>query len=121
MVVPIEKRLRGPIHHWGCGENHVLKYCPYKIGNHRGIHNIEEATIVEYMEKETPKIYGALDGNQANHQAIVVEVEGKIAKKTLSIFFDTGSPHSYVTSKVGEIYSPKKKKHTKSCLFQLAT
>ena len=37
---------------------------------------------------ETPRIYAALDGRQADHQATMVEIEGKILNTSISILID---------------------------------
>ena len=43
-----------------------------------------------------PQIYAALDNKQADHQALVVEMEGMIANHLVSILIDHGSNLSYV-------------------------
>ena len=73
------------------------------------------------MERETPKIYVALDNHQEDLQSIVVEVGGKIVKKYISILIDPGSTHSYVSPKVVENYSLGNTKHNKLWLVQLDT
>ena len=73
------------------------------------------------MEKLVPIIYAALEDFQEDHQSSVVEVEGKIAKQSVSILIDPGSTHSYITPKIVEICAFKKSKHSKSWLVQLAT
>jgi hypothetical protein len=44
-----------------------------------------------------PRIYAALDNKQADHQALVVEMEGMIANHLVSFLIDPGSNLSYVT------------------------
>ena len=51
----------------------------------------------------------------------MVEVEGKIARQSISVLIDPGSTHSYVTSKVVESCCLRKIKHNNSWLVQLAT
>ena len=51
----------------------------------------------------------------------MVEVEGKIAKQSISILIEHGSTHSYITPRIVEICAFKKLKHSKSRLVQLAT
>ena len=82
---------------------------------------MEESTTMQDMERGSPRVYVALDDHQVCHQSIVVEVEGKIAQKYLSVLIDPVSNHSYVTPKAIQICSLKKKKYTKSQLGQLAT
>ena len=68
----IERRPREPIQYWGCGENHMFKNCPHRRLNPRGIHIIEEATIVEDIAHVAPKIYATIDDHHTNHQTIMV-------------------------------------------------
>ena len=51
----------------------------------------------------------------------MVEVEGRIAKQSVSILIDPGSTHSYITPIFVEICDLKKSKHIISWLLQLAT
>ena len=76
---------------------------------------------MEDIARATPKIYAALDNHQAYHRSIVVEVEGKISKQSISVLINLGSTHSYVSPKVAENYSLGKEKHNKSWLVQLIT
>ena len=46
-----------------------------------------------------PQIYAALDNNQADHQAPVVEIEGMIFNHLVSILIDPGSNLSYIAPK----------------------
>ena len=68
-----------------------------------------------------PRIYAALQDQQADHQSTMVEVAGKIAEQSVSILIDPGSPHSYISPRVVKICTLKKVKHVKSWLVQLAT
>jgi hypothetical protein len=47
-----------------------------------------------------PQIYAALDNNQDDHQALVVEIEGMISNHLVSILIDPGSNLSYIAPKV---------------------
>ena len=107
----IERMPRELIKYWGCGEDHILKGWLHRRENHRGNHNTKESTIMEDMARATPRICIPLDDHQVDRQYIVVEVEGKIAKKSLFILIFLWSSHSYVTQKVVE-----KKKHNKPWL-----
>lgn len=80
----------------------MLKDYSHKRENPEGTHNIEESIILEDMARETPRVYVALDDHQVYHQLVVVEVEGNISKRSISIFIELGSSHSYVTPKVVE-------------------
>ena len=65
------------------------------------------------VARTIPRIFVALEGHQADHQSTMVEVEGKIAKQTISILIDPRSTHSYISLNVVEICAFKKTKHNK--------
>ena len=88
---------------WGCGWHHRLKYFPHRKGYPKSLHNVEGATKIEDMARATLKIYVALEDLQANNQSVVVQVKGKIAKKSIYIMIDWGSTHSYVTPKIVKV------------------
>ena len=79
----------------------------------------EEPTIEEIVG--TPCIYAALDGRQADHQAIMVEIEGKILNTSISILIEPGACQSYVSPKIVDECKLGKVKHDKPWLVQLAT
>jgi hypothetical protein len=62
-----------------------------------------------------------VDNKQANHQALVVEMEGMIANHLISILIDPGSNLSYVAPQVVDKCKLHPHKHTKPWLVQLAT
>ena len=66
------------------------------------------------MERETPKIYVALDNHQVENQSVLVEVGGNIAKKTISVLIDPWYTHTYDSPKVVESCSLGKVNHNKS-------
>jgi hypothetical protein len=68
-----------------------------------------------------PRIYAVVENRQADHQASVVELEGIIAKKPISILIDPGSNLSYISPQVVEACSLQRKKHARAWLVQLAT
>jgi hypothetical protein len=105
----------------GMWRDHLLRDCPHRQENNRTIHNIQEATTVNDVARTIPRIYVALEDRQVDHQASVVEVEGNIAKKYISILIDLGSSHNYVAPKVVDSCILQKCKHKKSWLVQLAT
>ena len=72
------------------------------------------------VARTIPRIYAALEDLQEDHQSNVVEVEGHIAKKSVSILIDPGSTHSYITPKIVDICAFMKLKHRESWLIQLA-
>ena len=52
------------------------------------------------MAKGTPRIYATMDDRQENHQAIMVEVGGKISTQSVSIWIDPRSNLSYIHPKI---------------------
>jgi hypothetical protein len=112
---------REPLKCWGCGEEHLLRDCPHRQQNSRRIYNIQEATTVNDVARSEPQIYAALDNNQADHQASVVEIEGMISNHLVSVLIDPGSNLSYIAPKVVDKCKLQPQKHTKPWLVQLAT
>jgi hypothetical protein len=68
-----------------------------------------------------PRIYESLDNNQANHQALVVEMEGMIANHPISILIDPGSNLSYVAPQTTNKCKLQPIRHVKPWLVQQAT
>ena len=69
----------------------------------------------------TARIYAAPNGRQADHQAIMVKIEGKVSNTSISILIDPGAFWSYVSPKIVETCKLYKVKHEKPWLVQLAT
>jgi hypothetical protein len=53
------------------------------------VHNIQEATTVEDMER----IYASLNDRQAKYQSNMIEVEGKIINQPVAILIDSRESH----------------------------
>jgi hypothetical protein len=68
-----------------------------------------------------PQIYAALDNKQSDHQALVVEMEGMIAYRLVSILIDPGSNSSYVAPQNVVKCKLQPVRHVKPWLVQLAT
>ena len=62
------------------------------------------------------KIYVALEDYQKYHQSTMVEIEGNIVEKPLSILTYPRSSHSYVTPKIFDSCSLKKCTNSNPCL-----
>jgi hypothetical protein len=73
------------------------------------------------VARSLPQIYAALDNKQADHQALVVEMEGMITNHLVSILIDPSSNLSYIAPKVVYKCKLQPHKHTKPWLVQLAT
>jgi hypothetical protein len=81
------------------------------------VHNIQEATIVEYMGI----IYADLYDRQEKYQSKMIEVEGKIINHPVAILIDSGASHCYIDHKIVDSLHLEKSKLGKSSLAQLAT
>ena len=63
-----------------------------------------------------PRIYAALDNNQVEFQLHMIEVEGMINNRPLTILIDSGASHSYIDPRVVESFQLSRIKHEKYCL-----
>ena len=84
------------------------------------LHNLQEDPMVEDMAS-TLRIYAALVGRQVDHQATMVEIEGKVSNNSILIWIDPRACWSYVSSNIVETCKLDKVKHEKSWLVWLAT
>jgi hypothetical protein len=73
------------------------------------------------VARSVPQIYAAMDNNQDDHQASVVEIEGMISNHLVSVLIDLGSNLSYVAPEAVDKCKIQPQKHTKPWLVQLAT
>jgi hypothetical protein len=81
------------------------------------VHNIQEATTVEDMER----IYAALNDRQVEYQSNMIEVEGKIINQPIAILIDSGTSYCYIDPKIVDRLHLEKSKLGKASLVQLAT
>ena len=84
------------------------------------LHNLQEYPTVEDMAS-MPRIYAALDGRKADHQATMVEIKSKVSNTSISILIDPNACWSYVSPKIVETCKLDKVKHEKPWPVQLAT
>jgi hypothetical protein len=56
------------------------------------------------MKKSTPTISATLENRQIDHQISMVEVEGMLNNKPISILIDPGASLKYVSPKIVEVY-----------------
>jgi hypothetical protein len=84
------------------------------------VHNIQDETIVEGMERNIPIIYLALDNQQANHQSNMEKVEGNIVKESIKKLIDHREIHIYIAPNLVEQFHFKRNNYTRSWLVQLA-
>jgi hypothetical protein len=77
--------------------------------------------MVEDVGRSLHRISIGVDGQQADHQSSVVEVEGKINNTRISILIDPEATLSYITPVIVESNKLKKMRQKISWLVQLAT
>ena len=82
--------------------------------------NLWEEPMVEDIAG-TSRIYATMDGRQTDHQATMVEIEGKVSNTSISILIDPGAFRSYVSPKTVDVCKLDKVKHEKPWMVQLAT
>jgi hypothetical protein len=99
----------------------MYKYCIRRGDKMRTMHSIKQEEMIEYMGKNMPRIYVALDNRQANYQSRMIEVEGKIDNHPIAILIDSGASHRYIDLKLVERFKLNKCKHEKSWLVQFST
>jgi hypothetical protein len=112
---------RKPLECWDCGGEHLRRDCPLRQQNSQKIYNMQEATTVNDVARSVPQIYAALDNNQADHQASVVEIEGMIFNHLVSVLIDPGSNLSYISPKAVDKCKLQPRKQNKPWLVQLST
>jgi hypothetical protein len=110
-----------PLKCWGCREEHLLRDYPHQQQNSQKVYNIQEAPTVNDVARSVLQIYAALDNNQDDHQASVVEIEGMIVNHLVSVLIDPGSNLSYIAPKAVDKCKLQPQKQTKTWLVQLAT
>ena len=64
------------------------------------MHSIQEEAIVGDVVNEMPSINAALENRQADHQTSMVEIEGMMQKKHISILIDPRGSLSYVSPSI---------------------
>ena len=85
------------------------------------MHTIQEEAIVGDVANEMPRINAALENRQADHQTSMVEIQGVIHNKLVSILIDEGASISYVSPSIIEKCDLHLKKFEKYSLVQLVT
>lgn len=98
----------------------LLIYVYYIKEERVKIQRLERSYSGEHCKRNSQD-FATLEDQQEYHQSTVLQVESKIAKKSISILISPGSTHSYVTPKIVEGCLLYKEKHMKYWLVQLAT
>ena len=73
---------------WKCNGPHYARDCKNKTNG--VLHKLQEEPTIEDITG-TLWIYVALDDRQVDHQATMVEIEGKILNTSISILIDLGA------------------------------
>ena len=89
--------------------------------NFSNVHTIPEEAIVGDVANEMTRINASLENRHDDHQESMVEIEGMIHNKPISILIDQGDILIYVSPSVVESCNLCLKKFEKSWLVQLAT
>ena len=77
--------------------------CPHENGYVKKAHNIQGDETAGQVARTVPRMYASLEDHQEDHHSIMVEFEGKIVEKSISILIDPGYTHSYITSIIVDI------------------
>eukprot|EP00253_Pinus_taeda_P007451 PITA_07451 len=115
-----EGSARPPVQCWGCGGPHYIRNCPHRKDIDQ-LSQIYEASTVGDVARSMPRINAALEDRQADYQPTMIEFEGKIFDRTVSILVDPGATLSYVSPKVVESCGLQTTKFKSPWLVQLAT
>ena len=74
---------------------------------------LQEASTVNDLARNIPRINAALEDRQPDHQSTMLEVEGKILNTSVSIIIDLGAILSYIAPKIVEKSKLAKEKQKK--------
>ena len=85
------------------------------------MNSVQAEETVGGMARETPRISVALENWQADHQTSMVEIEGTINGKRVSILIHPCASLSYISPRVVEKCKLSLQKFENSWLVQLAT
>jgi hypothetical protein len=83
----------------------LLRDFPHRHHDNKKVYNVQEAATVNDVARSMPRIYADVENQQADHQASMVELEGIVSKKPVSILIDSGSNLSYISPRVVEACS----------------
>eukprot|EP00253_Pinus_taeda_P031475 PITA_31475 len=115
-----EGAARPPVQCWGCGGPHYIRNCPHRKDSDQ-LSQIYEASKVGDVARSMPKINAALEDRQADYQPTMIEFEGKIFDRAVSVLVDPGATLSYISPKVVESCGLQTTKFKSPWLVQLAT
>ena len=90
-------------------------------GGRNQIYSAKEASKFGDVGHSIPRIYAAMGNRKADHEASIIEMDGKLCDQFISIFIDPGYNYSYVSPDLVDKCGLRKEVHAKSWLVQLAT
>lgn len=91
---------------------------PYSNHKTKKLHNLQETTTVNDVAK-CPQICVVLEDRHDENQETMVDIEGMLFNKSISICIDLGASQNYVSFQVVEVVQLVKTKHKWAWLVQL--
>jgi len=80
-----EDKEKGMLKFWECDEPHLLRVCPHNRRSVQHIQVVHEATTVNDLIRNIPRISVTLEDTEEEHQSTMIEREGIIFKQLDSI------------------------------------
>ena len=96
-----------------CGELHLRRNHPLLNESNKVVHNLQEASAIGEIGKSFHEIKEAFEDRQENHPYVIVEIEGIISNKIISILIDLGATLCYITPRMLEKCQLGKVRHSK--------
>jgi len=101
---------------WTCDKEHPKRDCPHNQGGRPQIYSAQEVQVVGDVGQSISCIYATLDNRQADHQASIIEMDGKLCDQVVSILIDHESNYSYVSANLVDKCGLNKEVHAESWL-----
>lgn len=79
---------REPLKCWTYGGDHRRGYFPYQQNVGPKIYNTQDASTMGKVSQSMPIVYAAVENHQADHHTSIIEMEGKLQYKVISILID---------------------------------
>lgn len=105
---------------WICGKDHTKNDFLSCHGRRPQNYSGQGVQAVGVVGQSIPQIYVEFDNKQEDHQASIIEMEGKLSHQVVSIFIDPRSNHIYVNVDLMDKCGLRKEVHSESWLVQLA-
>jgi hypothetical protein len=117
----VNKTIQPPLQCWVCKEPNLFQDSLLNKNINQILHNIQEATTINDISRCTHKINVSLENQHGDHQYSMVEIEGMINHKHVSILIDSGAILIYIPPTIVKVCKVNKNKEMKSWILQLAT